>query len=170
MRSKVPGPHEQTPESRASGPLEEAGSAKDLGPVLELLQRGTPENGIDLVPRWERFLAAEQDRQRSAGSRPSQPQGAGRRWLPQLACYAAVLMVGVLVGTLAARATGWGLATPTPVGRCDYSPQQRDLMFRLLDQTRPPTTETVRLASVELAGCVGCHQSALRRPLADILP
>ena len=44
--------------------------AAELAPVLELLQRGAPPNGIDLSGRWRNYLA-EQPREAPAAAPPA---------------------------------------------------------------------------------------------------
>jgi hypothetical protein len=48
-------------------------------------------------------------------------------------------------------------------GQCDYTPSQRQAMFEVLQEAEAGSLNSVRLASLDLAGCLGCHETALGR-------
>lgn len=132
-------------------------------PLLALLRAGAPENGIDLIPRWERML-------RDAAVEPVR-HGPTRwqRWGAPVLRQAAVLLIGLALGATG----GWaavGKSQPAGKPRAGdhYSMDERQLMFRVLSQENGPDTAVSLQARGELARCVGCHAAALKDRLGPV--
>ncbi|MFO0944889.1 MAG: hypothetical protein U1D30_02915 [Planctomycetota bacterium] len=165
-------PRPQTPEEQAV--------LDDLQPALALLDRGAPVNGINLVPFWTQKIE-EELQQRPAMSEATRTRPAGNGFLTTwrvYASYAAVLIVGLALGTTAS--LGWDAtsrkslakdpsvhaAVPVP----HYTEEQQQWMFRVLDRLHRPSHATLQLAAAELAVCMNCHESALRHRFATAQP
>jgi hypothetical protein len=149
---------------------EEMELAYELQPALSLLSKAGPTNGINLVPAWQEFLAAEMA---CAPEVPAAPHSAvtmakassvksNRSWL-FWASYAAVLVLGVgvgVLGTSAFRSKAAGF-----VEKNHYSAEQRQWMMALLEANSSVDRDTIRTAAAELSGCVTCH-AALKQRIA----
>lgn len=141
---------------------EEMELAHELQPALSLLSKAGPTNGINLVPAWQEFLAAEMA---SAPEVPAAPCSAvtlkpNRSWL-FWASYAAVLVLGVgfgVLGTSAFRSRAAGF-----VEKNHYSEEQRQWMMALLEANGSVDRDTIRTAATELSGCVTCHVALKQR-------
>lgn len=136
-------------------------------PAVALLRRAASENGLDLVPRWRAFLADEV-RHAAPAHRSPPVVRAHNRWR-NLAGWAAALSIGVVAGGAASPiVTQWSVRSAAP-GSAHYTRIQRQLMFAMLDGPEQ-TSETLRAASIELVGCMTCHESALKDRLAKRMP
>ena len=141
----------------------------ELAPILQLLSAGAPTNGIDLEPSWRAELSRECETA-AARSRPSPV-----RWFQAPARYAAVLVCGALIGVvateLASSPVEGKVSAAAPIPSSHYSDGQRDLMVAIIEffsraeqagggSSEPP--RSFASASRELAGCIACHDRALR--------
>jgi len=143
--------------------------------AVQLLRRGTPENGINLVPRWQEIIAAEQA---SAPLNQAANTPSPRPFLPGIRLFgwmqiAAIFVIGIGMGSVA---TGWmGAHGSSPSGPAfvlgdhqrHYTDEQRDTMFMVLAATTPPPKDVVLKASRDLAACVTCHDSGVKDRLAS---
>lgn len=152
----------------------------DLLPALSLLDQGAPVNGIDLVPFWKQKLEREGHPRPlvvDAELRDPPARQSFARWRG-FACYAAMLFVGLVLGKTAsliwdapsrhgvAEGSLANVSLPVP----HYTEEQQQMMFRVLDRLHRPTAATLQLASAELAGCMNCHDSALRHRFSTDRP
>lgn len=143
-----------------------------LLPAVALLSEGAPANGINLVPRWEAFLAQRMADQAKVAERPADRRPEHPRGRIGMARIAAALLLGIGFGALgavgagayqsrsaAARGENSHGSAPAP----HYSAEQQSLMFALLDRTAAPPEHLVRAAAVEMSGCVTCHERLANR-------
>ena len=151
----------------------------EFSAAIRLLREGLPQNGINLVPRWEKLLASEQAF--ASDQKPGIPPTGGRSFFPGIRLsgwlqVAAILAMGVGVGSIA---TGWmGAHGGSPMGspmvlienQRHYTDQQRDLMFLVLSSATPPPRDVVLKATRELVACVTCHESGVKDRLISWQP
>ncbi|MBX9654987.1 hypothetical protein K2Y11_15350 [bacterium] len=161
------------PEQRQDGNAE-----LEFAAAVRLLRRGTPENGINLVPRWEEIIAAEQAMVASTPVNQAAGGSSSRSFLPGIRFFgwlqvAAIFVIGIGMGSVA---TGWmGAQGSSPAGPVfvmgdherHYTEEQRNSMFTVLAATTPPPRDVVLKASRDLAACVTCHDSGMKDRLAS---
>lgn len=165
---------------RTANPIPRDEPSRDLyahlRPAIDLLHKAAPENGIDLVPHWERFLAeqAQCDGEAECDVRPTVSfsfMKAAQRysWLTPVLRYAAVLLLGLGLGSVAGGTKNFNLAPTSDLDTlnavCEYTPSQREAMFAFLRQADSGPADSLRLASADLAVCMGCHDAALGQRL-----
>lgn len=131
--------------------------ANELKPALDLLSKAIPPSGINLVPFWEEYLA-EQQVQVEEPKVVVPTQRKTPRWMGAALRYAAVLLVGLGLGTAAGGANRFQVGTPAErKPSCEYTVEQRRAMFAVLDEADLLPVPSLKNVALELASCVGCH-------------
>ncbi|HVJ79953.1 MAG TPA: hypothetical protein VNC50_02690 [Planctomycetia bacterium] len=124
--------------------------------VLQLLERGAPENGVDFAPWWESQLATL----KAEGLPPAPAKrvfgGASRR-SAALWAYACVLIVGGLLGGATHAVLAGAKAAPSPLANCQYQPAERQAMFAVLDAPAERRAEVWQANAATLTACGACH-------------
>lgn len=157
---------------------EDGNAELEFAAAVRLLRLGTPENGINLVSRWEEIIAAEQASMAASPLNQAASGSSARSFLPGIRLFgwlqvAAIFVIGIGMGSVA---TGWmGAHGSSPAGPVfvlgdherHYSEEQRDSMFMVLAATTPPPRDVVLKASRDLAACVTCHDSGVKDRLAS---
>jgi hypothetical protein len=152
------------PESARRSDDDSAESDPELRLVVDLVRGAALENGIDLAPRWTRYLADQLDK-----SAKSVSKRRTRNWAARLT-VAAALGGGLVAGVAAAPLMRLQTArAPNSIGQPHYSTRQLNRMFALLSDA-PPDETTIREAAAELTGCLACHAPAMRSRIGSAIP